>query len=426
MSDRSSNVDLRIRLLRQRRLLAACFFLLLVVGFDLSGQGGKAPQQSDEDFLRRHWQTPIPLQGNPPEGFSLLEASLDPQMCAACHQAQYEDWRTTIHARSTGPGVLGQTQAMVRRDATSAEMCNSCHAPLSEQQEKLRSASSSDRFVKNLHFDAKLQSQGLTCAGCHVRGDRRFGPPKRDGSLENSLPPDQAPHAGATRTAAFERAEFCLGCHQFEEGQPTLNGKLLENTYNEWRSSPYAAQGIQCQHCHMPDRRHLWRGIHDPEMVKRGVSVQLQLEKPQYQVGEILLAKLVLSNTGVGHFFPSYVTAKVVLQIQLIDEKGNPIEDTLQQEAINREATLDLSEEIYDTRIPPKGAHMFTYLQRVTQKGLRLKATVVVYPDEFYRKFYEAKLTDPLSPTEKKKLGQALENTKRSAYTLFEKEVPIS
>ncbi len=29
----------------------------------------------------------------------------------------------------------------------------------------------------------------------------------------------------------------------------------------------------------MPDRRHLWRGIHDPEMVKQGVMVDLKTSK---------------------------------------------------------------------------------------------------------------------------------------------------
>jgi hypothetical protein len=406
--------------------LATGFLFLFVVSVGIVGQVGEVPRPSDEEFLRNHWRTPIPLQGKPPGNFSALETSLDPQVCGACHQPQYKEWSTTIHARSTGPGVLGQTQAMVGHDATSAEMCYSCHAPLSEQQEKLRTSDTSNRFTKNLRFDAKLQSQGLTCAGCHVRGYRRFGPPKRNGSLENSLPPDQAPHRGATRTAAFERSEFCMSCHQFEADQRTLNGKPLENTYNEWKSSPYAAEGIQCQSCHMPDRRHLWRGIHDPEMVKRGVSVELHLDKPRYEIGESLTAKLVLTNTGVGHRFPTYVTPKVVLQIEIVDEAGQAIEGTRQQEAVNREVTLDLSEEISDTRILPKGRHTFTSLQRVTRQGLRLRATVVVYPDEFYRKFYEAKLAGPLSPTERRMLTQALENARQSAYTLFEKEVPLS
>src|SRR5262249_48682247 len=184
-----------------------------------------------------------------------------------------------------------------------------------------------------------LQSKGLTCAACHVRSNQRYGPPRPDGSLESTKPPDQLSHGGATRTPAFERAEFCMGCHQFQPDGNALNGKLLENTYNEWKNGPYAAQGIQCQQCHMPDRRHLWRGIHDPEMVKKGVSIDLQLSQPIYRVGEKLEATLTLTNSGVGHYFPTYVTPKVVLRIELLDQNGQVITKSVKEEIVGRQVT---------------------------------------------------------------------------------------
>jgi hypothetical protein len=240
------------------------------------------------------------------------------------------------------------------------------------------------------------------------------------------MPRDQAPHGGATRTPAFERGEFCMGCHQFEEGDRALNGKLLENTYNEWKSSPYAAQGITCQQCHMPDRRHLWRGIHDPEMVKHGVTIELRTSQPHYAVGERLEATLTLTNSGVGHYFPSYVTPKIILQMELLDASGRPIAGSAQQQAVGREVTLDLTEEMYDTRIPPKGTHSLTYIRAIDRPGVKLKAVVVVHPDEFYRRFYEATLAGPLPMKQKQLLRQALAEAKRSPYKVFEKEVPLS
>ncbi len=68
------------------------------------------------------------------------------------------------------------------------------------------------------------------------------------------------------RTADFWKSDFCAVCHQFSPDQ-AINGKLLENTVEGWRQSPQAAAGQTCQSCHMPSRRHLWRGIHDPDMV---------------------------------------------------------------------------------------------------------------------------------------------------------------
>jgi hypothetical protein len=348
---------------------------------------------------------------------------LDPASCGACHSTQFADWKTTIHSRSVGPGLLGQTPGLLRNDPETAVMCYTCHAPLTEQQEVYRTGS---QLKKNPRFDAALQKQGLTCAGCHVRNYQRFGPPRRDGSLEGTILRDQVPHGGATRTPAFERAEFCMGCHQFEEGDLALNGKLLENTYNEWKGSPYARQGIACQQCHMPDRRHLWRGIHDPEMVKRGVTIELRTSQPHYAVGERLKAMLTLTNSGVGHYFPSYVTPKVILRMELLDASGRPIAGSLQQESVGREVALDLSEEIYDTRIPPKGTHTMTYIRSIDQPGVKLKAVVEVYPDEFYRRFYEATLAGSLPLKQKQLLRQALAEAKKSPYKIFEKEVPLS
>ncbi len=403
--------------------IAIGMLVLMAIVVASSQQPQKWTEQAQLDFLKRHWQVPIPRQGQSPANFSALEASLDPASCGACHLAQFEDWKTTIHSRSVGPGLLGQMPGLLHNDPETAVMCYCCHAPLTEQQEVSPTGS---ELKKNPRFDASLQRQGLTCAGCHVRNYQRFGPPRRDGSLESAIPRDQAPHGGATRTPAFERAEFCMGCHQFEEGDRALNGKLLENTYNEWKNSPYAAQGIACQKCHMPDRRHLWRGIHDPEMVKRGVTVELRTNQPQYAVGERLEATLTLTNSGVGHYFPTYVTPKVIVQIELLDASGRPIAGSVQQESVGREVALDLSEEIYDTRIPPKGTHTMTYIRSIDQPGVRLRAVVEVYPDEFYRRFYEAMLAGSLPMKQKQLIRQALAEAKRSAYKIFEKEIRLS
>jgi hypothetical protein len=379
-------------------------------------------EQSQLEFLKQHWQIPLFPQGKPSADWSSQESTLSPEACGSCHPSQFKDWQTTVHGRSVGPGLLGQTPTLLREEPKTAKVCYTCHAPLSEQQEVI---SSGQQIRKNVNFDSNLQSKGLTCAACHVRNNQRYGPPRLDGSLESTKPPDQLSHGGATRTPAFERAEFCMGCHQFQPDGNALNGKLLENTYNEWKNGPYAAQGIQCQQCHMPDRRHLWRGIHDPDMVKEGVTIDLQLSQATYKVGEKLEATLTLTNSGVGHYFPTYVTPKVVLRIQLLDPNGQVITESVKEEIVGRQVTLDLDREIADTRIPPKGMHVFRYAGIVNRAGLKLHAEVVVYPDEFYRQFYEAKLAGQLSKIERQRLGIALEDTRKSVYRLFERDVSL-
>jgi hypothetical protein len=96
-----------------------------------------------------------------------------------------------------------------------------------------------------------------------------------------------------------------MGCHQFAEDGFALDGKLLENTYEEWKATRFAEDGVQCQNYQMPDRRHLWRGIHDPEMVKPGVTVELSTKQTSYRPGQMLQAVLRITNSGVGHHVPT-------------------------------------------------------------------------------------------------------------------------
>ncbi|MFN3476846.1 MAG: multiheme c-type cytochrome [Candidatus Methylomirabilales bacterium] len=414
----------------RRRWRPGLRVLLLIAIAVVTGGGSKGEWSEEEQltFLRSYWQLPIPLQGKAPDRFSPLEASLDPESCGVCHQKQYEEWKTSLHAKTMGPGPFGQTVDLIESDQETALICYSCHAPLTEQQEKhrIKMPQGELTLVDNPSFDQKLQRKGLVCAACHVRQHERFGPPKRDGTLASTLPRDQLPHNGVTRTPAFLRAEFCKECHQFPEDGYALNGKLLENTYNEWRASPYAKEGIQCQDCHMPDRKHLFRGIHDPEMVKKGVTIQLKTSKPRYRVGETILAALTVENTGVGHSFPTYVTPKVFIRAELIDPTGHPVPESVQEEVIGREVTLDLSREISDTRIPPKGTYTFKYAKKIDRRNLRLKVSVVVFPDYFYTRFFEAVLSGDQFVKGRKLLEEALEETRRSPFTIFEKEVLIS
>lgn len=424
-SERAGDRPVKLRVLH-----IAVGIICLVVSDGRLATGANGPafdEQAQITFLDRHWQPPIPPQGRPPAHFSPLETSLDPESCAVCHRIQYDEWKTSRHSQSMGPGVIGQTVELIHADPPQALLCYRCHAPLSEQQEKRQVKG--DRRVrvrKNPALIAALQTKGLVCAACHVRKHEVFGPPKRDGSLENSRPAFQLPHLGAIRTPAFERAEFCKGCHQFEPDGYALSGKLLENTYNEWKEGPYGREGRVCQSCHMPDRRHLWRGIHDPEMVKQGVTIQLALNRERFQVGEELQAFLTLTNVGVGHYFPTYVTPKVVVQLELIDGEGTPVKRTLQEERIGREVTLDLARELFDTRIPPGQTHTVRYVRTIGQTGLKLRASVVVVPDDFYAAFFEAILPQTRTKQARDWLERAINDARSSAFVLFEKEVIVS
>lgn len=169
----------------------------------------------------------------------------------------------------------------------------------------------------------------------------------------------------------------------------------------------------------MPDRRHLWRGIHDPEMVKNGVTVDLKTARESDRVR----ATLTITNSGVGHYFPTYLTPKVFLRMDLVDAQGRPVARSLREAVIGRDAPLDLSQELYDTRLAPKASFTMKESWKIDRPGLKLRTRVVVEPDHFYTRFFQA--TMPQAERGKARLREALRETRQSSFTIFFREVPL-
>lgn len=370
--------------------------------------------ESPEDFLTGYWSLPIPLQGAPPPEYSALEASLRPADCGSCHPTQYADWRTTVHARAYSPGLAGQLVEWEERRYETVRACLTCHAPLSEQSAMLPGRTG--ELVRNASYERELRDRGLVCAACHVRRWRRYGPPKRDGSPDSS--PRPAAHGGVTRTPFFEDSRFCYGCHQFEGSGP--NGKPLQNTFREWQNSRFAAEGVSCQGCHMPERRHLWRGIHDSDMVRSGVTIEW-IEPPAEPPGQVGLR---ITNTGTGHHFPTYVTCEIVVRLQLLDANRVPVEGGTHERTIARRVEKRGADwiERFDTRLPPDSS-----LSLVVPSGEArfARASVVVRPDAHYSGEFERLLAIGRSDTSAALLRQAYGEASTSTFTIFEETVPV-
>jgi hypothetical protein len=390
-----------------RRASSLCVLLLAFVATVT-----RADTPIVESFVARHWRGPLAAQGPAPARYTPVEASLRPEDCGSCHPAQLADWRTSVHAQSMGPGVAGQLVEMMKSAPADALGCLGCHAPLAEQR------------PVDPAFDPALQARGIVCAACHVRAHERFGPPRRDGSLASAAPRETLPHNGVTRTPAFLASAFCRGCHQFTSDGFALNGKLLENTYAEWKASRFAREGVQCQDCHMPDRRHLWRGIHDPDMVRSGLTITASADAAGYQLGETATVTLGVESTRVGHAFPTYVTPRVVLRGELLDSRGGVVPGSREARVIAREIELDLSREFSDTRLRPGQRAELVYRRRVHEEGLRVRVSVVVEPDAFYVRFFEVLLAQGAGRGESQ-IREALAAARRSPFTVFVQEISL-
>jgi hypothetical protein len=360
----------------------------MVVGMGLAigawlGFGSTAmPVTEDpvERFLATHWTQPLPPQGGPAAERSALEASLDATACAQCHAEQWDAWSGSLHSRAMGPGIEWQLRLM---DQEQGNRCLRCHAPLAEQKALValeRGWSAAPERPRPDYVPGDLHRQGVACAVCHVRGQRRFGPPASPGKGEATA------HGGFVADGAFEDSRFCATCHQFPADGPRLAGKLHEDTLAQWQASGFAGKQ-SCQQCHMPERRHLFRGIHDPEMVRRAVEVQLDAGVENGRG----LARVAVVNVGAGHHFPTYMVPKVHVRLALRGPQGQT--EAIGEEVIGWQVDVDITREQFDTRIPAGGRFEFERtFELPDEAGWSIEVSLAVAPREHYERVFAASL----------------------------------
>ncbi|MDZ7662404.1 multiheme c-type cytochrome [Thiohalophilus sp.] len=364
------------------------------------------PQEDVESFLGHHWERPIPFQGPPPAAFSDLEASLDPQSCAQCHAEQHADWKQSLHSETFSPGLRWQLQLMTPEQGKS---CLQCHAPMSEQVTLVaaeRGWPGAPAEAPPAHIPRDLHEQGLACAACHVRKHERVGPPPRDPNID----PEQGPHGGFTAKAAFKDSRFCAACHQFPEDGPRVNGKLRENTVVQWQQSRHAEEGRTCQRCHMPGRRHQWRGIHDPAMTASALETTFQVSDDRVVAA--------VSNTGAGHHFPTYMVPEIELRLERVAADGK--RQALAREIIAWRTNLALTEELFDTRIKSgETRELEADLSPALAQNESLELVMAVAPRRLYERTfedYQQRQGDKLDPAVRALLTLSIAEAKNSHY----------
>jgi len=374
---------------------------------DSAEAGGNAREEVLGDFLSDYWRLPVPAQGAGSAELSALERSLLPRDCGTCHPKQYREWQTSLHAGAYSPGFAGQLVEGHLAEAPQLRNCQTCHAPLSEQQPWTGSGEAEPAY------DAALRAEGIVCATCHLRAHRHFGPPRRP-----ELPPRAAtlPHGGFEERREFLESRFCAECHHFFDDEG-VDGKPIQNTYAEWRASPAAAQMRSCQSCHMPDRAHTWRGIHDPEMVRVGVDVEwLSIDL----ASDPIRVALVLANRDVGHAFPTYVTPRVFLEVWQVGADGEELEGTRSRLTIGREIDFGAWRERFDTRVLPGESVKLEYVRARHPRAHTLIGRVRVDPAYHYRGVFESLLESLESPAARERIGEALERANATPYVLME------
>jgi mono/diheme cytochrome c family protein len=349
---------------------------------------------------------PLRPQGTPPASLAPAQTSLSSQQCARCHAKQAREWQPSVHAKSAAWG-LGAREL---DHATEDGACNRCHTPLAEQS------------------DGPLRAEGVTCASCHVRDWVRHGPPNVSPLFRGSAAsPSLLPSASypLVTLSLYERADFCMPCHQLPP-RTAVAGKPLLDTYREWLEGPYMARGVQCQHCHMPNREHTWLGVHDPETFRQGV----RLDASAHRSGDSVSVVATLANVGAGHYLPTTPTPAFWLRIELLDRAGHPIAGARDELRIGRDIEYDSGwHEKSDTRIPPGESRTMARAWRAgrTAEAAAARITVEVHPDAYYEGLYAERLASKGLPAATRTAYEAaLARAKAARYVAEQREVPIA
>jgi hypothetical protein len=328
--------------------------------------------------LRSDYAHAIPYQ-KIPEGLTSLKA----ESCGACHTEIYKEWKASIHAQAyTDPFF----QAYWTKD-NHVWVCLNCHTPLENQQPTLIKEIPRDRVERavqeqNPHYDADYQQEGVTCAVCHVR----------DGMILGPFQDANAPHP-TKYDPMFRTTQLCSRCHSVVGGPAQFYNGGPCGTYAEFEDGYWMKErGFMCQTCHMPEierpvavggsvrqgRQHLWRGGHDPEMVKRAIDVNVVAAPAEPKPGEKIKVTLTLVNAGAGHKLPTGDPDRhFTVEFAVEDQNGKVVEDqtdTMGRWILWQPAIIEL----HDNRLRPLASRDYTFEYQLPKNstGLKLIAKV--------------------------------------------------
>lgn len=408
-------VDLAVflRATQDRALLAA------------PADGGWAPPLHDADAIatrvvpavpdgaaaRGFHRFPIPRQGPPPAQLTPAEAALEPRQCGRCHAEQMRTWEASFHARTHGPGFRGQMPSAERRFAYE---CHRCHAPMTEQ---LPFRDVEGALEPNPDEVPGLADTGVGCAVCHLRGHVRHGPPLAE-PRRLVLPSYPLRVLGK-----FERGDFCLPCHQHTM-DAAVGGRPPLDTYREWLASPYFRRGVQCQSCHMPERAHTWKGIHDPATVRQALAVDASVAP----AGGGVAVTVRLTNAAAGHMLPTTVTPVILVHASFVDEGGAPLAgtarvvDRIERSLVFRDGHWN---ERHDTRIAPGRTREARATLSLPAGAVALRVEVEVRPDYAYEGIYRVLLRRAQGRA-REELRAAYTRTVSSPFVAWTRDLPLT
>jgi Cytochrome c554 and c-prime len=196
------------------------------------------------------------------------------QQCESCHHDIFEEWKGSHHQIA----YLNPDVRLLSDDFRNKE-CQACHLP-----RPISVTGYGQRTLPRL----TLPDEGVSCLTCHLG---------KDGQILGRNNRPGAP-CKPTQSTDLVAVDLCASCHNQHQ------------TTDQWRQSHYAAEGTNCNHCHMPEVErplgngkkktgfdHAYRGCHDKAMLQKAGKLIARVEGRELVLG--------LENVGAGHNFPT-------------------------------------------------------------------------------------------------------------------------
>jgi hypothetical protein len=254
--------------------------------------------------------------------------------CRGCHPRQVEQHLESHHESSfTNPAFQAQyfEEVLPRasRDsglAAEAQACTACHAPIAFATQQ--------RYVQGpAQIDSSMS--GVTCDVCHTITGYRGSQPRNGNFITEPGPTKLGPFKRETNwhhvySELHTRSELCATCHEAENH----HGVEVKATFTEWKKSPFATRGVQCQDCHMTrdgfltagraryesgtaadmpgkaplrDRlyTHRFPGAHSKSQVTGAITLDLRARDSAPVPGDQVAVEVVVDNSRTGHKMPT-------------------------------------------------------------------------------------------------------------------------
>jgi nitrate/TMAO reductase-like tetraheme cytochrome c subunit len=246
--------------------------------------------------------------------------NLKSEKCAKCHEEIYDQWKGSMHAKSTAledpihgtfyAAVVGDPKkegVRTGKDKTKYPVCLQCHSPAAAKAGKTNLTAK------------KAYAEGVNCISCHTmtkfKGTTKPGGGLQLGMLayEYSKTQLQGPNGNIGKTkkhrkkfgndvtgnpALMKTSDACMGCH---DKRPNANKVSLCQTGDEIDT---AGGSTTCQTCHMAVvngiSNHEMSGGHSAEMVAKGLVMTITAQKSGDETNATIKVRNLLP-----HSFPT-------------------------------------------------------------------------------------------------------------------------